>query len=262
MARLTPERISDVVARELESRILDGTFKNGDRLPAERELATTLGVSRPSLREAIQKLVSRGLLHSRQGGGTYVTGQLEAGFQEPWAQMLGEHPDLREDLLEFRTLLEGQAAAWAAERATEADRLRLAQAFADLESCLADDSRREQRLACDTAFHQVIAESAHNALLAHLMATVLRLMQEDIRLNLSELAATPKATELLSAQHRALYQAILEHRPEAARAAAQTHLGFVRETLGQTLRAIARRESAERRLHSLSPGKPGNRQQP
>lgn len=253
MARLTTERISDVVARELESRILDGALKAGDRLPPERELATTLGVSRPSLREAIQKLVSRGLLQSRQGGGTYVTGQLDAGFQEPWAQMLGEHPNLREDLLEFRHLLEGQAAAWAAERATEADRQRLTQAFTDLESCFTDDSQRELRPVHDAAFHQVIAESAHNALLAHLMATVLRLMEAHIHLNLSELALLPKATGLLLAQHRTLYQAIMDHRPEAARSAAETHIGFVGETLAQTLRAVARRESAERRLH----GQPG-----
>jgi DNA-binding transcriptional regulator YhcF (GntR family) len=70
-------RISDAVAASLERRILEGSLKPGDRLPPERELAVELGVSRPSLREAIQKLSSKGMVQSRQGGGTYVTDRLE-----------------------------------------------------------------------------------------------------------------------------------------------------------------------------------------
>ena len=66
-----------------------------------------------SLREAIQKLVSKGLLHSRQGGGTYVTDALESTFFDPWQDMMGSYPNLREDMLEFRRMLEGQAAEWA-----------------------------------------------------------------------------------------------------------------------------------------------------
>ena len=63
-------RISDAVAAKLERRILEGSLKPGDRLSPERELAAELGVSRPSLREAIQKLASKGMVQSRQGGGT------------------------------------------------------------------------------------------------------------------------------------------------------------------------------------------------
>ena len=66
-------RLADVVAREIEQRVLEGRLKVGDRLPSERDLSVELGVSRASLREAIHKLASRGLLESRQGGGTFVT---------------------------------------------------------------------------------------------------------------------------------------------------------------------------------------------
>ena len=83
MSKLQVPRVSDAVATTLEQRILEGSLKPGDRLPAERELAAELGVSRPSLREAIQKLASKGLLRSQQGGGTYVTGALQAGFLDP-----------------------------------------------------------------------------------------------------------------------------------------------------------------------------------
>ena len=136
--KLAVPRLSDTIAHELERRILDGALKPGDRLQPERELAAELGVSRPSLREAIQKLVSKGLLHSRQGGGTYVTDRLDAGFTDPWQEMLRQHPDIQADLLEFRGMLECEAAALAASRATDADLLRIGAAFERLEAVFAE----------------------------------------------------------------------------------------------------------------------------
>ena len=242
-------RISDAVASSLERRILEGSLKPGDRLPPERVLAIEFGVSRPSLREAIQKLASRGMLHSRQGGGTYVTDRLESKFLDPWQDMLGAHPNLREDMLEFRRMLEGQAAEWAAERATEADQARLDQALAALgDAFLAEDLDRRSR--ADIAFHQAIGEASHNVLAGHLSAALLRLMHDNIRLNLGELRSVPAAGPLLMRQHEAIRAAIRERKPQAARAAAETHIDFVRETLAQSLRSAARRETAARRLHS------------
>ena len=247
MSKLQVPRVSDAVATTLEQRILEGSLKPGDRLPAERELAAELGVSRPSLREAIQKLASKGLLRSQQGGGTYVTGALQATFLDPWQAMVGSYPNLREDVLELRRTVEGQAAEWAAERATDADLLRLTQAFERLQEA-ADLPEIATRAAADIAFHQAIGEAAHNALIAHLSAALLRLMRDSIELNLGELKDVAAAGRLLASQHAALYSAICERKPQAARAAAETHMDFVRETLAQTLRSVARRETAERRL--------------
>ena len=240
-------RISDAVASTLERRILEGSLKAGDRLPPERELSTELGVSRPSLREAIQKLASKGMVTSRQGGGTYVTDALESTFFDPWQDMMGSYPNLREDMLEFRRMLEGQAAEWAAERATDADMQRLNQTFEALMASFESDNA-ERRSDADIAFHQAVGDAAHNVLLGHLSAALLRLMHDNIRLNLGELKAVPAANSLLKRQHAAIHSAIAEHKPSAARSAAETHIDFVRETLAQTLRSVARRETAERRL--------------
>ncbi len=242
-------RISDAVASTLERRILEGSLKPGDRLQPERELALEFGVSRPSLREAIQKLASKGMVQSRQGGGTYVTAVLEASFFDPWQEMMGSYPNLREDMLEFRRMIEGQAAEWAAERATDADLQRLDQAFDALqESFSADDT--EKRSTADIAFHQAIGDASHNVLVGHLSAALLRLMHDNIRLNLGELKGVPAAGKLLLSQHAAIHSAITEKKPQAARSAAETHIDFVRETLAQTLRSVARRETAERRLNT------------
>ena len=247
--KLQVPRISDAIAATLERRILEGSLKPGDRLPPERELAVDLGVSRPSLREAIQKLASKGMVQSRQGGGTYVTDALESSFSDPWQDMMGNHPNLREDMLEFRRMLEGQAAEWAAERATDADLQRLEKSFATLTAAFeADDT--EKRSAADIAFHQAIGDAAHNVLIGHLSGALLRMMHDNIRLNLGELKSVPAASRLLMSQHAAIYNAVRERKPQAARSAAETHIDFVRETLAQTLRSVARRETAERRLHT------------
>jgi GntR family transcriptional repressor for pyruvate dehydrogenase complex len=110
-----------------------------------------------------------------------------------------------------------------------------------------DDTGR--RAAADIAFHQAIGDAAHNALLGHLSVALLRLMQDSIQLNLGELKNVPAASSLLMSQHTAIHTAVRGRKPSAARAAAETHIDFVRETLAQTLRSVARREAAERRLH-------------
>lgn len=245
--KISVPRVSDAVARTLEQRILEGSLKPGDCLPPERVLAAELGVSRPSLREAIQKLASKGMLHSRQGGGTYVTDHLDSSLFDPWQDMLRGHPDLREDLIEFRRVLGGQTAEWAAERGTEADIARIARAYEAL-MALKDTEDHKQVAMHDMAFHQAIAEASHNVFMGHLTVTVLRLMEEDICLNLLELSRVPRAIDMLKSQHTTLFKAICEHRPAVARSAAETHMDFVHETLAQSLRSAARRETAARRL--------------
>jgi len=247
----TTHRLSDTVARQLEQRILEGALKAGDRLPAERDFSLELGVSRPCLREAIQKLASKGLLYSRQGGGTYVADQLENALADPWSQMLQSHPALNDDLLEFRSVLEGQCAEWAATRATPADLERL-------DECLKSATRAVATLSAeavaqaDSAFHQALAEAAHNAFSAHLMAMVQGLLQKDILFNLGELISVPVASRMLIEQWTAIVDAVRQKNSAAARQAAATHAGFFRETLNQAQRAQARREVSELRADRRS----------
>ncbi len=240
-------RLADTVAAALEKRILEGSLKPGDRLASERDLALEFGVSRPSLREAIQKLAAKGLLTTRHGGGTHVTDQLEAHFVDPWQDMLKGHPMLHHDLLEFRQMLESQAAALAADRATDADIARLDVVFAALDA----QYEGEDLTACidvDVAFHQAIAEAAHNVLIGHLTSSLMRVIHGHVSSNLEHLHARPQRWEKLRAQHRAIWQAIREHQPEAAGRAARQHIEFVRQSMDESARSEERRSSALRRL--------------
>jgi GntR family transcriptional repressor for pyruvate dehydrogenase complex len=246
-SKLNLPRIPDAIAHQLETRILEGSLKPGDRLPAERELAIELGVSRPSLREAIKKLVSRELLVSRHGGGTYVTDRLEASFIDPWQQLLDQHPFLQDDVLEFRYLLEASAAELAAQRATDADLERLEQAYVRLDEAYHGDDRSAQ-VAADVAFHLTVAESAHNALFGHLVASVLRLLHEHVRRSLREMSVSPDTGRHLMAQHQAIRDAIVARRPDAARLAAQTHINYVRQRLSDAALSGERQQRSLRHL--------------
>lgn len=240
-------RISDAIAAELETRILEGSLKPGDRLPAERDLAAELGVSRPSLREAIQHLASKGLLATRHGGGTVVTDRLEAPFVDPWQQMLQGHPMLQSDLLEFRHMLEGEAARLAAERATDADIERIDAAFVALDAAYASQDI-DSCIDCDVAFHQAIAEASHNVLIGHLTASLLRVIHGHVSSNMVYLQARAAQWQQLITQHRSIWNAIRERRSDAAALAAREHIDFVRQSMAETARLEERRHTALRRL--------------
>ena len=244
-------RISDAIAAELETRILEGSLKNGDRLPAERELSVELGVSRPSLREAIHKLVSKGLLTTRHGGGTYVTDRMDAPFVDPWQEMLSGHPGLQEDLLEFRHMLESQAAQLAAERATDADIARIDETYAALARAYTSKDLAAS-VEADVAFHQAISEATHNVLIGHLTSSLLRVIHGHVTRNLENLHVRPKPWEQLQAQHHAIWQGVRERKPEAAAKAARAHIEFVQQSMSDNAKENVRRFSALRRLDSAA----------
>jgi GntR family transcriptional repressor for pyruvate dehydrogenase complex len=245
-------RLADSVASDIENRILEGSLRPGDRLPSERTLALDMGVSRPCLREAMQKLVSKGLLTTRHGGGTFVTDQLEAHFVDPWSEMLKGNPLLHRDLLEFRQMLESQAASLAADRATDLDISRLDVVYAALEeSYISGDLAH--CIDTDVAFHQTIAEASHNVLIGHLTASLMRVIHGHVSKNLEHLHARPQRWNQLRAQHRAIWQAIREHKPQEAALAASAHIEFVRQGIEDKAREEERRSSALRRLGETTP---------
>jgi GntR family transcriptional repressor for pyruvate dehydrogenase complex len=240
-------RIADVVARDLEQRILEGSLKAGDRLPSERTLALELAISRPSLREAIQKLVHKGLLETKHGGGTVVTNRLQASFSDPWQDMLQTHPLLQADMLEFRHMLEGEAAKLAAERATDVDLARIDTAYAALEQAYASDDMT----ACidtDVAFHQAIADASHNSLIGHLWGSLMRVIHGHVSDNLVHLHANSRQWEQLKAQHKAIWESVRGHEAEDAMRVSREHINFVRQSMAEAAKIEDRRNSALRRL--------------
>ncbi len=246
------ETLSDRIATQLGTMIAEGGLQPGERLPAERQLAERLGVSRPSLREALKKLASKGLLTSRQGGGTYVKKSLDAGLTDPLLELLHNHPESRFDVLEVRHALDGQAAYYAALRASDEDRYRIQKAFEHMiELHHKGDNPLDEALA-DAAFHLSITEASHNIVLLHIMRSLFTVLQRSIKHNLDKLYTIPRVFEPLSLQHENLMKAVVEGNPEAARHAAQDHMVFVEESLQGIDKQQARHERHLRQASILS----------
>ncbi|WP_343671102.1 FadR/GntR family transcriptional regulator [Paraburkholderia heleia] len=221
--------------RQMETSLLDGTWRAGAKLPSERVLALEYDVARNTVREAIQRLAARGLVQSRPGAGVFVTDQLRTGFASPWGQLVADHPALREDILEFRRVLEGATAYFAALRASDEDLARIRALMQELERTReADDKAAEADT--DAKLHEVIAQASHNAMFLHLHTSVLGVLREHITINGTGLRVQNEdAPDQLLLQHRTLCDAIVARRPEEARTAMQTHIDFVRTRVGEEI---------------------------
>ncbi|HVW49844.1 MAG TPA: FadR/GntR family transcriptional regulator [Trinickia sp.] len=230
MGEIGAARASRVEAtmRRLETALLDGTWPAGTRLPAERALAERFDVSRNTIREAIQRLAARDLLQSRRGAGVYVTDRLRRSVASPWGELVSDHPALREDILEFRRVLEGATAYFAAMRATKEEIRTITALMRTLEQTRrADDKAAEAQ--ADAKLHEAIAKASHNAMFLHLHAGVLGVLREHITANGTGLREQEEsASEMLLQQHRMVCEAICARQPEEARTAMQTHIDFVR----------------------------------
>lgn len=249
LKKVRQRRLADDIVAQLEAMILEGTFKVGERLPAERALAEQFGVSRPSLREAIQKLVAKGLLVSRHGGGTFVAETLGSTFSDPLLQLLENNEEAQRDLLEFRHTLEGSCAYYAALRATELDRQRLREAFEALQACYDRDSAsRAEEGAADANFHLAIAEASHNAVLLHTMRGLFDLLKRNVVTNIGGMYALRDETrQMLMEQHRELYETIMARQAEKARQVIHRHIDYVQEVLAEGREEAQRLARAQRR---------------
>ncbi|ROR24252.1 GntR family L-lactate dehydrogenase operon transcriptional regulator [Comamonas sp. BIGb0124] len=243
-------RISDQAVHQLLALIQAGGFQAGQRLPSERSLAEQLGVSRTSLREAIQQLISQGVLSSRVGAGTFVQSPANHWPQrsvEPLAALILSDPQYRYDVLEARVALETSTTWHAALRATPEDKDKIRRCF-DLmvEHQQGGDSERSAQ--ADAQFHLAIAEASHNLVLVQVMRGLFDLVLSTVAQNrrLMFIHDSPHTVPRLTGQHEALMQAIVDGDPERARAVVGEHLDYVRATLIQTDEDTARRERAAR----------------
>lgn len=163
-------------------------------MPAERQLATSLGVSRPSLREAIQQLNSQGVLISRRGDGTYIQQLPEQWPQQlivnPISNLIEEDPLYRFDVQEARLVLEGGTAWYAALRSTPEDRAKIHHYFNEISRHQnAGDSA--QAAVADAEFHLAIAEASHNVVLIQMMRSLFDLLQYNVLLGRKKFITTP-----------------------------------------------------------------------
>ena len=245
--RVQQGKVSDIITSQLEEMIIHGVLVPGERLMSERDLAQEMEVSRPSLRDALQKLESRGLIETRQGGRTFVRNFLGPSLTDPLAALLERSPNTAQDFLEVRTTLDGIAAYYAALRATEVDRELLTLCFETMEEAYNEKDPSEEA-DIDADFHMAIAEAAHNVVLLHILRSLFSILRTNVFSNRMNLYTRPSSREILLKQHKAIYEAIMTCDPEKARNAAAGHLQYVKETMMEIGQEETRTEVSQRRL--------------
>ena len=225
-----PKRLTDDVVRRVRTLIEEQNLEAGMRLPAERQLAAQLGVSRNSLREALAMLVNEGVLLSRRGGGTFVRWQheqwSEQNIVQPLKTLLADDPDYSFDILEARHAIEASTAWHAAMRATEAEKEKIRLCF---EATQSEDPDLASQ--ADVRFHLAIAEASHNVVLLQTMRGFFDLLQSSVKESRQRMYLVPPVFARLTEQHQAVMEAIIAGDPEGARQAMMAHLGFVHATI-------------------------------
>lgn len=243
--RIQPTKLSDVIMQRIEVMIVDGTLEAGARLPSERDLAHQFSVSRPSLREAIQKLEARGLLERRQGGGTYVCDNMQKRVAEPLLELLTQHPESQFDLLEFRHALEGISSYYAAMRGTPTDIARIEESFAAIKQD--DNAELTAQAEALNEFNLRICEASHNVILLHLVRSMQPLLQKSIQQNLQDLSHKAGVMQQLHEHRQHIVTAISAGEPEQAREACHQLLAYIEHALLTSNREQSRIQRSLRR---------------
>ncbi len=242
-----PEKLSLAVVRQIEILILRGILRPGERLPSERELSERLGVSRPSLRDAIGTLQEAGLLTARPGAGVYVAEVLGSAFAPALTHLFARHDEAVFDYLSFRRDMEGLAAERAARLASDTDLKVVDTIFQKME---AEHSKRnaEEEGRLDAQFHMAIVEASHNVIMLHMMRSMYELLREGVFYNRQVMFKQRTTRTALLDQHRAINDALQARDPAAARIAIEAHLDYVERALRDQRKAERNEDIAQQRL--------------
>ncbi len=234
--RIQPEKLSHSVVRQIELLLLRGVLRPGERLPAERELAERLGVSRPSLRDALAELQARGLLESRAGAGVFVAELLDSAFSESLVRLFAEHDDALFDYISFRRDMEGMSAERAARHGSDMDLRIIDTLYTRMEAAHQKrDPTEEAQL--DAEFHLSIVEASHNIIMLHMMRAMFDLLHKGVFYNRQMIFRQKAKRADLLTQHAAINRGIQARDPVAARNAAVAHLDFVDRLMGDVKRS-------------------------
>ena len=245
--RVEQEKLAQSVVRQIELLILRGILRPGERLPSERDLSDRLGVSRPSLRDAVADLQQRGLLTSRAGAGIFVADVLGSAFSDALVQLFASHEEAVFDYIAFRRDMEGLAAERAARLASDTDLQVIDAILRKMEQI---DTRRapEDEAQLDAGFHMAIIEASHNVVMLHMMRSMFQLLREGVFYNRQVMFKQRTTREALLDQHRAINRALQARDPEAARAAVEAHMSYVETALRNQQRAERHEAIALQRL--------------
>ncbi len=221
--------LTDEAIEKIKQMIISGRVRPGEKLPREADLAAELGLSRNSLREAVKALSLINVLDVRQGDGTYATSLAPSLLLEALSFVVDFHrDDTVLDFLEIRRILEPAATALAAVRMPDEDRIELGKVLDAADASAPVD----EFVAADMEFHRLIAVGSGNSVLASLVDSM---SVPTARARVWRGMTEPRAQERTLAEHRAIYQAIMNRDTDLARSTAIVHIAGIESWLRTAL---------------------------
>ncbi len=215
--------VIDGIVAEIKGKIVSGELKDGDVLASQDELARALGVSRASLREALNRLTLMGMIEMRHGSGTYVRTARPRDFMNSLSPLVIMDRASAAEVLQARFHVESAVAALAARNATRKDVERLRSLVEQMEKSYASGTS-DDFVVLDAQFHMVIAESSQNRVLMKVLEVIREILPQCIRrFHLT----FPERVPTTMGYHRAIFEAIARHDPAAARRNMEGHIGFL-----------------------------------
>ncbi len=219
---------AEAIVNHFREAIAAGELAPGEKLPSERQLQKSLGVSRLALREGMARLSALGLIRVHHGKGAFVQDSVSpVAMRDVLVPLFpAQNPKHLQDLIEARSMVEGEIAARAAERRTERDLDLLEELLLHDPQVLRDAELFAER---DFAFHQALAKIANNAFLS----LMLEAMAPHVRSFLNEFSKSLKQRQEALERHRPVLEAIREEDPDKARELARGHMAVCARALRQ-----------------------------
>lgn len=215
------------VCELIETRIIDGDLRVGDKLPTEKEMAEQYQVSRTVIREAMKVLKEKGWIETRVAKGTFVVDNIDEPVRASFDAVVRlEKAQGYHSLIEIREILEPEVAALVASRANDAQRKRLQQAVEKMDQALEGKDSIEEFLDGDFNFHMLLAESTGNPLIPIIISPLIKLLRDQQAFYSSIVREGPHRSQV---NHKLIMAAIANHDPAGARRHMIEHIRQVRE---------------------------------
>ncbi len=218
------EKVSEKVAKQIMKLIADGVLKVGDRLPSERDLAERMGVSRTSVREALQQLEAKKIIDIVHGGGSIIKNVTAQDIQKPLELYIEQDKRRVLELAELRAVMEAWAAREAAKNRTPQEVETIKEYLEEMEKDLLRGIINYQ---ADFRYHLEIAAATHNGIYLHIIDNIYNLIHYSIKIHRETVFTEKESQEKILNHHRKIFYGIEKGNPDEAEAAMREHLEFV-----------------------------------
>ena len=226
-------KLSDEVYNQIVSLISRGTLKPGDKIPSERDLAADLGISRQSVREALNRAEVMGLIDVRQGEGSFILSSINKSLKPPLTIIIEKEAERIFEFIEIRKLIEGWCAEKAASEATGEDLKNMEEILGKMKKVASKDKQWEE---LDLELHLSFAKATHNVIAIHMMEA----LKTNFKPFFKFAKSMPRSEKIdvLWQHHFEIFKAIKSRNPRAAQKKVIDHLNFIEKKLKEDMGII------------------------